>query len=122
MNTNEAIIRKFIAAWSGLNASELVEYFTVDGVYFNIPVGPVAGHDNLLQFIGAFIGNWTSTEWEILNIMSQGDLVMVERMDRTRMGEKSVDLPCIGVFELEAGKIKVWRDYFDMGTYTRAVG
>ena len=36
-------------------------------------------------------------------------------MDRTKMGEPSVDLPCVGIFELEEGKIKVWRDYFDMG-------
>jgi limonene-1,2-epoxide hydrolase len=36
------------------------------------------------------------------------------------MGDKSVDLPCCGVFEMTDGKIRVWRDYFDLGTYTRA--
>lgn len=46
---------------------------------------------------------------------------MVERLDRTRVGDKPVDLPCCGVFELENGKIKIWRDYFDMATYTRAL-
>jgi limonene-1,2-epoxide hydrolase len=35
------------------------------------------------------------------------------------MGDKTVDLPCCGVFEMKGGKIKVWRDYFDLGTYTR---
>ncbi len=34
-------------------------------------------------------------------------------------GDSSVDLPCTGVFELESGKIKVWRDYFDFATYQR---
>lgn len=33
------------------------------------------------------------------------------------VGEKGVDLPCLGVFEMEDGKIKVWRDYFDMATF-----
>jgi limonene-1,2-epoxide hydrolase len=47
---------------------------------------------------------------------------MVERVDRTRLGDKQVDLPCCGVFELSGGKIKVWRDYFDLATYTRAAG
>ena len=121
MADNEAIVRNFIAAWSRLDASELVEYFAEDGVYFNIPVSPVAGRENLRQFIAAFIANWTSTQWDILNILAQGDLVMVERLDRTSMGEKSVDLPCCGVFEMEDGKIKVWRDYFDMGTYAKAM-
>lgn len=46
---------------------------------------------------------------------------MVERLDRTRVGDKPVDLPFCCVFELEHGKIKVWRDYFDMATYTRAL-
>ena len=34
-------------------------------------------------------------------------------------GSKKVDLPCCGVFEMANGKIKVWRDYFDMATYTK---
>jgi limonene-1,2-epoxide hydrolase len=33
-----------------------------------------------------------------------------------------VDLPCAGVFEMQGGKIKVWRDYFDLGTYVKAMG
>jgi len=32
-----------------------------------------------------------------------------------------VDLPCVGVFEMRDGKIAVWRDYFDLGTYQRAM-
>jgi limonene-1,2-epoxide hydrolase len=47
--------------------------------------------------------------------------VIVERLDRTRAGAKSVDLPCTGVFEMRDGKIRVWRDYFDLGTYARAM-
>jgi limonene-1,2-epoxide hydrolase len=27
----------------------------------------------------------------------------------------------VGVFELEHGKIKAWRDYFDLSTYTQAM-
>ena len=46
---------------------------------------------------------------------------MVERLDRTKLGDKSVDLPCFGIFEMEDGKIKVWRDYFDIGTYMNAL-
>jgi limonene-1,2-epoxide hydrolase len=64
---------------------------------------------------------WTSTDWEVLNLAVRGNIVIAERVDRTRLGAIAVDLPCCGVFEIEAGKIKVWRDYFDMATYTRAV-
>jgi len=121
MQDNERIIREFIEAWSRLDAKELAGYFTEDGVYHNMPVGPVAGRENLEKFIGGFIAPWTETTWDVLHIVAAGDVVIAERLDRTRAGEKSVDLPCVGVFELEAGKIKVWRDYFDMGTYQRGL-
>jgi limonene-1,2-epoxide hydrolase len=121
MEDNERIIREFIEAWSRLDPEELAGYFADDGVYHNMPIGPVSGRDNVEEFIRGFVGSWTETTWEILSIVSSGGLVIAERLDRTRAGEKSVDLPCVGVFELEAGKITIWRDYFDLATYQRAL-
>ena len=118
---NEQIIRDFVAAWSNLDADELVSYFAEDGIYFNIPSVPVQGTDKLRQFIGGFIANWTKTEWDIITLLADGDLVMVERLDRTEVGDKKVDLPCFGVSEMHGGKIKVWRDYFDMNTFVSAM-
>ena len=119
MRTNEEIVRDFIAAWSRLNVDEIVGFFAPDGTYHNVMNKPVSGHENLRKFIGGFIKDWTQTTWDVLNIVSQGDIVMAERLDRTRLGAKSVDLPCCGVFELTGGKISIWRDYFDLATYTR---
>jgi limonene-1,2-epoxide hydrolase len=121
MNKNETTIREFIHAWSTLDAEELAGYFTEDGIYHNMPIQPVVGRDNIKTFIAGFSASWTTTAWEITNIIAQGDLVFVERVDKTTAGEKSVDLPCVGVFELENGKIRVWRDYFDIGTYMNGI-
>ncbi len=118
---NEKIIREFIQAWSRLDAAELASYFTEDGVYHNMPAAPIAGRDDVQKMIAGFISSWTETEWDILNLVSAGDIVIAERLDRTKAGDKAVDLPCTGVFELENGKIKVWRDYFDMATYGRGM-
>ncbi|WP_108810294.1 limonene-1,2-epoxide hydrolase family protein [Sphingorhabdus sp. Alg231-15] len=119
MPSNKEIVREFIEAWSRLDADALVEYFTVDGVYHNMPAAPVSGHDSLKPFIAGFISNWTRTDWDILSLLEDGDIVIAERLDRTMIGDIAVDLPCCGVFEMENGKIKVWRDYFDMATYTK---
>ena len=121
MTDNAQIIRNFIAAWSRLDVDELVEYFSEDGIYHNMPTEPVAGKARLKQFIGGFISDWSSTEWEIVNLLDDGELVMVERVDRTRIGDKLVELPCFGIFEMADGKIRIWRDYFDMGTYINAL-
>lgn len=114
---NEKIIREFIGAWSRLDPKELASYFTDDGVYHNMPTGPVGGRENVEKMIAGFISSRTQTDWDVLNLASAGDVVIAERLDRTKAGDKSVDLPCTGVFELEDGKIKVWRDYFDLTTY-----
>lgn len=121
MSGNAETIRTFIKAWSDLDTERLVSFFTEDGVYHNMPMGPVGGRDNLRKFIGEFLKGWTATDWELLNLLESGDIVVAERMDRTQLGDKQVDLPCCGVFELRDGKIAVWRDYFDMQTYVKAV-
>ncbi|HEB88913.1 MAG TPA: limonene-1,2-epoxide hydrolase [Deltaproteobacteria bacterium] len=122
MEENERIIREFITAWSRLDPEELAGFFCDDGVYHNMPAAPVEGRENVENFIRGFTATWTETTWDLLNILSRGDVVVAERLDRTRAGDKAVELPCVGVFELEGGKIKVWRDYFDFATYANAMG
>jgi limonene-1,2-epoxide hydrolase len=118
---NISIITDFINAWPRLDPDELASFFTEDGCYHNIPVGKVTGKDNVRAMIAAFTADWTFTQWDLLNIAASGDVVIAERLDRTQAGEKSVDLPCTGVFEMEDGKIKVWRDYFDLATFSNAM-
>jgi limonene-1,2-epoxide hydrolase len=121
MSENEKVIREFVDAWSRLDAEELVSYFTEDGTYHNIPTTAVQGHDNIQQFITGFIRPWESTDWEIISLIAEGNIVMVERLDKTVVAGSPVSLPCFGYFELEDGKIKMWRDYFDLATYSNAL-
>lgn len=119
---NVQIIQNFINAWSRLDADELVSYFTEDGIYHNMPAAPVQDRKNLTEFISGFLANWTKTSWDTINIVGNGDIVIAARLDRTEVGEIKIDLPCCGVFEMVDGKIKVWRDYFDMATFTKPFG
>ncbi len=121
MTDNVAVIREFLADWSTLDAERLGAYFTDDGVYHNMPFEPVRGRGAVTEFIKGFLATWTATDWEVLNIVGDGDIVIAERIDRTKTTAGDVDLPCVGVFELEDGKISVWRDYFDMNTYAAAM-
>jgi len=118
---NVAVIREFIEAWSSLDPDRLAEYFTEDGTYHNMPTQPVTGKDNVRAFIKGFLATWTETQWDILHILGEGDVVFAERLDRTKTAQGNVDLPCVGVFEMEDGKIKVWRDYFDLNTFMSAM-
>lgn len=121
MTDNARIVSDFIEAWSRLDPDELASYFTEDGVYHNMPVQAVAGRDAVRAMIKGFISSWTETQWEIRTLLASGDTVVVERVDRTRTTSGDVDLPCVGVFEMQDGRIREWRDYFDLGTYANAM-
>ena len=119
--SNSEVIQQFCQAWSRRDAAELIEYFTEDGVYHNMPIQPVGGKETVKVFIENFLATWTDTDWEILNMAEVGNIVFCERVDKTKTTMGNVDLPCVGVFEMLDGKIKVWRDYFDMNTFTSAM-
>lgn len=121
MNNNAQIIKEFIEAWSTLDAEKLAGYFAEDGCYHNMPLEPVTGRENVREFIAEFVTSWTKTDWEIINLVESGNIVIAERLDKTKSAQGDVDLPCVGIFEMEGGKIKVWRDYFDMSTYANAM-
>jgi len=121
MKSNSDIIREFVATWSRLDPAELATYFTEDGCYHNMPIDPIVGREAVQAFITGFSATWTETDWEILNLVEAGDLVFCERVDRTRTTKGNVDLPCVGVFEMQEGKIRLWRDYFDFNTYSGAM-
>ncbi len=118
-NDNVKIIKGFIECWSSLDVDKITEFFSDNACYHNMPIDPVYGKENIRNFIKAFISTWEQTEWDILKIAAEGNYVFAERLDRTKASTGSVDLPCLGVFELENGKIKLWRDYFDMTTYLK---
>lgn len=114
-------IEQFCSAWSRLDIDELMAYFTDDAVYHNMPGPPASGKDAVRATIERFLGGWQSTEWEILNVAANGSVAFAERVDRIVAEGKQIDLPVAGVFEVEGDRIRAWRDYFDLATYTRAM-
>lgn len=118
---NEQVVLDFFEAWERLDPEELAGYFTEDGIYHNVPAQPVQGRENVERLIRGFIADWTGTEWEVRTLVSDGDVVVAERIDHVTAGDRSVDLPVVGVFEMEDGRIAAWRDYFDLATYQRGL-
>jgi len=45
MTENERIVTDFCNAWSRMDADELADYFTPDGIYHNIPMEPRQGRE-----------------------------------------------------------------------------
>ncbi len=115
------LVTEFCMKWAAPDPEELAGYFTEDAVYHNIPMDPVQGRDAIKQFIAGFVAGFDGIDFQVHRQVSDGDLVMNERTDvmRRKDGEP-IPLPVTGVFEIESGQIKAWRDYFDMATITAA--
>jgi limonene-1,2-epoxide hydrolase len=119
MSANIDIVAEFCEAWSRRDVEELVDYFTEDAIYHNMPGPPIEGKSAIKTILQQILVPTTWAEWETLNMAEVGDVVLTERVDRFDIAGKRVELPVAGVFEIEGGKIRAWRDYFDMATWTR---
>ena len=56
-------------------------------------------------------------EFRVHHIVADGDVVLTERTDVFVAGDKTIELPVMGTFEVADGKIAAWRDYFDMNQF-----
>ena len=112
-------VKRFCAAFARRDPDELLEYFTEDAVYHNMPMAAVTGKQAIRGVLEMFLKPAQSVEFEIINFAESGDVVFTERIDRFGMGGRNVDLPLVGVFEMDDGKISAWRDYFDLATWTK---
>ena len=111
----DQIIRSFCNAWSNKDLDKIMGYFDKSAIYHNIPMEPQEGIENIRGFIEGFLAMATSIQFEILHQVTEGEVVMNERVDTLVMGENTIMLPVAGIFEVSNGKIVKWRDYFDMG-------
>ena len=115
------LVTEFCTKWSTPDPDELAAYFTEDGVYHNMPMAAVQGREAIKEFIAGFLGGLDGIDFQVHRQVSDGDLVINERTDvMRRQGGEPIRLPVTGVFEIENGQIKAWRDYFDMATITNA--
>ena len=123
METPTELVSRFCAAWSQNRATaELAAFFVDDAVYHNIPLAPITGREAIATTIDSFIRPGApgieGIEFRVVNIAANGSIVMTERVDVFRLPDKSFELPVMGTFEVNEGKISVWRDYFDMNQFT----
>jgi limonene-1,2-epoxide hydrolase len=114
------IVTAFITAIEAKDIGAAVALAAENISYENMPTSPIVGHPGLAATLQAFLEPAAAVEWQILEQWEVGRVVINERLDRFQVGTGWLELPIAGVFTIDNDdKIAVWRDYFDMGTYTR---
>ena len=111
---NIALISQFIQACVRADPDEFASYFTEDAIWWNSPWPPVKGRDAIRETLRRGSQKMAALPWEIRHIVADGNIVLTERVDHFLVNNKKVSVPCMGVFELQGGKIAAWRDYWDL--------
>lgn len=113
-----AIVTQFCAAWGTGDLDVILDFFTPDAVYHNIPMAPVTGVDEIRALIAGFTAGVDKIEFRVTHQAANGNVVMNERVDAFITEAKTIELPVMGVFEVtDDGKISAWRDYFDLNQF-----
>lgn len=116
--TNTEIVLAFVDAWNRMDWDAVIDAFHDDVVYHNLPMDKLDGKPAVREFIDGLQPD--GVDWEVLAIAETGNKVLTERVDRFDMpGDHKIDLPVMGIFEIEGGRIIAWRDYFDLDTFRR---
>ena len=118
--SNSDVVRAFIGHWEARNIDAIIDAFTDDPFYHNMPMEPLTSKDAIRAFIAPFLEPVTAVRWDVLFIAEDANgNVLTERVDAFEFGDKTIALPVMGTFELVDGKISKWRDYFDLGEFER---
>ena len=114
----EETVDRFLASWHRGDVDEMLRFFTDDAVWHNMPMEPVVGIDSIRKLLLQFAKAMDGMRVEVHRQLSDGTFVMNERTDHLSLRGQAITLSVCGVFEIENGRIKSWRDYFDMTRFS----
>ena len=113
------VVTALIRANEARDVEAVLALCTDDVEYENVPMSVMHGHDEIRSMLGPFLGSAERVEWEVLAQVEDGDVVMNERVDRFWLpGGSTIELRVAGIFRVSDGQVALWRDYFDLASFT----
>lgn len=112
----EKVVCEFIAAWNAMDFDRVAALLHPEIDYHNIPMAPMHGRAAVEPYLRK-LERCDGIVWELLAVATRGTRVLTERVDRFVIRGTPVSLPVMGIFEIEDGMIRRWRDYFDLASY-----
>lgn len=111
------VVRKFCDLMEKRDAEALRPLIADDAVYQNVGMPASSGVDAIVENMAAQFSMFPDAyAFEIVNMASDGPVVLTERLDYIQAPDGSKPaVPVMGTFIVgEDGKITRWTDYFDV--------
>lgn len=118
-----AVVKEMIAAWKAADWKKVGDLFAEDGVLHSMMIEPVKGREAIYQRIAA-LGKG-APGGVVLDVSHMGvidGLVFIERVDRFTYNGKPGAVPVVGILDVQDGKVKAWREYYDRAQLLKEMG
>jgi limonene-1,2-epoxide hydrolase len=112
------VVESFLRALEEKDLDRAAAYLAEDVSYQNVPLPADHGKPAVLRTLRSFQRFISSFEVRMKNIAEKDGVVLTERVDVLSGPFVYLDIWVCGTFEVEDGKIKLWRDYFDIAECT----
>lgn len=110
------VVEEFMDALKALDVERALGMLTDDVVYQNVPLPPDRGKRAVARTLKGMMRVISEFDVIMHNIAERDGVVLTERTDIARGRLLDVTIWVCGTFELEGGKISLWRDRFDLAS------
>jgi limonene-1,2-epoxide hydrolase len=115
---NAHTVEKFLYALQDADFDTAETALSDSLVYQNVGLPTIHGRARTMKLLRSMEGR-LGFEVKIHRIAAEGNAVLTERTDALVIGPLRLQFWVCGVFEVHAGRITLWRDYFDMWDITK---
>ena len=117
MSEQTQVVLELIEGFNNCDMDRVIACFDENADYHNIPMEKVTGVAAIRAVLEGLLGSASAIQWDLLNIAEADGVVLTERVDKFELNGTWIALPVMGTFEVSAGKIVAWRDYFDLNDF-----
>ena len=118
-NDAEKVVHALIGGWTDLASQRqsFESYLAEDLEWWNGGWPTIHGRETAITLLEMFAGliEMAESRIEVKHVASNGPVVFTERVDRLYRADGSLisEPPIVGIFEVEDGLVRRWREYVD---------
>lgn len=117
-----AVVLQMFAAWRARDWERVYALFHEDAVLHSMMMEPIVGRRAIRTRLEPLLAGIDAINLEVRRMGVVGGAVVVERVDDFVFRGHAGRVPVVGILEVEDGRIKLWREYYDHAQLRAAMG